>query len=55
MSALPFCYDITHTLSLVLTFYNRLGFAPTRQQQSSNDTLSARRSFPYRTLGVNAR
>jgi len=35
-----------------LSFYNHIGFAPTRQQQSSNDTLSARRSFLYRTLGI---
>jgi hypothetical protein len=35
-----------------LSFYNHIGFAPTRQQQFSNDTLSARRSFLYRTLGI---
>jgi 2-polyprenyl-3-methyl-5-hydroxy-6-metoxy-1,4-benzoquinol methylase len=35
-----------------ISFYNSIGFAPTRQQKSSTDTLSARRSFLYRTLGI---
>ncbi|MDA9890948.1 class I SAM-dependent methyltransferase, partial [Actinomycetota bacterium] len=35
-----------------ISFYNSIGFAPTRQQKSSADTLSARRSFLYRTLGI---
>jgi len=35
-----------------LSFYNRLGFAPTRQQTSSSNSLSARRAFLYRTLGI---
>jgi hypothetical protein len=35
-----------------ISFYNSIGFAPTRQQKSSTGTLSARRSFLYRTLGI---
>jgi len=35
-----------------LSFYNHIGFAPTRQQKSSDNTLSARRAFLYRTLGI---
>jgi 2-polyprenyl-3-methyl-5-hydroxy-6-metoxy-1,4-benzoquinol methylase len=35
-----------------ISFYNSIGFAPTRQHNSSTDTLSARRSFLYRTLGI---
>ena len=35
-----------------LSFYNRIGFAPTRQKVSSANTLSDRRSFLYRSLGI---
>ncbi len=35
-----------------LSFYNEIGFAPTRQKMSSANTLSDRRSFLYRTLGI---
>jgi len=35
-----------------ISFYNSIGFAPTRQQKSLTDTLLARRSFLYRTLRI---
>jgi len=35
-----------------LTFYEDIGFAPTRQRQSSAETHTARRAFLYRTLGI---
>ncbi len=35
-----------------LSFYEHIGFAPTRQQQSSADTLTSRRAYLYRTLGI---
>ena len=35
-----------------LSFYNHIGHAPTRQQNSTIDTLQARRAFLYRTLGI---
>ncbi len=36
----------------LVSFYNQIGFAPTRQQLSSHDTLSARRAFLYQSLGI---
>jgi 2-polyprenyl-3-methyl-5-hydroxy-6-metoxy-1,4-benzoquinol methylase len=36
----------------LISLYISISFAPTRQQKSSTDTLSARRSFLYRTLGI---
>jgi len=35
-----------------LSFYEHIGFAPTRQQQSSADTHTSRRAYLYRTLGI---
>ena len=35
-----------------LSFYNHIGFAPTRQQITSVHSHSARRAFLYRTLGI---
>ena len=35
-----------------LSFYNQIGFAPTRQQKSSANTLAARRAFLHRSLGI---
>ncbi len=35
-----------------LSFYDHIGFAPTRQQESLANAHSARRAFLYRTLGI---